>query len=453
MKISTGHPQRLRRFGLIGHPLEHSLSPLIHERIMDVVGVRGEYRLYEVEPERLQVEVPRLLRILDGFNCTIPHKQTVMGFLQGLAPSAKLCGAVNTVYEGIGHNTDGVGFTACGVPMQGRKVRILGAGGVARVLALEAARAGAAQIVVEARNSERAQALVHDLEQQGYQRVSTAENGEYICCDVLLNGTPVGMWPHFGGLPPIQQGIKEFRAVFDTVYNPTATRLVLKAKSEGIWAMGGLRMLFEQALATQKIWHRQLDFGPFQDELIQIMRELAREVLKKSPLKLVLTGFMGSGKTQIGRLLAQRLQGHLPFVDLDDVIVKEAGQSIAEIFASQGEEAFRSLERQCLLEQLQRSGSLILATGGGALAQKGMEEVVHSLEALVIYLDVRLETALERIGDDPTRPLLQGGRAKIESLYTMRRPLYEAAADLRLEAQGRPEEIVDTILEAFEWND
>ncbi len=156
----TMNEKRFRRYGLIGHPLGHSLSPLIHQRIMEAVGIVGEYQLYDIAPERLEEELPHLLRTLDGFNCTIPHKQAIIPYLKELAPSARLYGAVNTVFNGHGHNTDGTGFAACGVNMAGRHVCVTGSGGVSRVLAMEAARAGAAQIVVDARNQKSADALI-----------------------------------------------------------------------------------------------------------------------------------------------------------------------------------------------------------------------------------------------------------------------------------------------------
>ena len=144
----------LRRYGLIGRPLAHSLSPWIHERIMDAAGIRGQYKLYELEEGELERKLPQLVHSLDGFNCTIPYKQAVIPYLQGLAPSAQLYGAVNTVYRSLGYNTDGIGFRSCGVPLRGRRVCVLGAGGVARVLAREAVRAGAEAVVIRARRRE-----------------------------------------------------------------------------------------------------------------------------------------------------------------------------------------------------------------------------------------------------------------------------------------------------------
>ena len=441
-----------RRFGLVGHPLGHSLSPLIHQRIMDTMGIAGEYQLYDIAPHSLAKELPPLLHELDGFNCTIPFKQAIMPFLSKLAPSASLYGAVNTVFNREGHNTDGQGFAACNVEMSGRSVCITGAGGVSRVLAIEAARAGATSIVIDARNTEQGNALVRDVRATGYDaiRVADAAKQEDCFCQVLLNGTPVGMWPNTGGLAMASQRIHQAQVVFDTIYNPTATRMILKAKSQGIPAGGGLQMLFEQALASQRIWNPDVDFHRAPRELATILPGLALNVLQNSPIKLLLTGFMGSGKTHIGRRLANSMSGYLPFVDLDEIVEQRAGKSIPDIISSQGEASFRGLERQCLLELVHAPGSAIIATGGGALVQPGAAEVVHAAATLVIYLDVTLGAAMSRVGPNGGRPLLNSANAL--GLYQARLPLYQAIADYTVQADGHPDQVVSSIKKAFAWD-
>lgn len=421
---------------------------------MEAVGIMGEYQLYDITPERLGDELPLLLKTLDGFNCTIPHKQAVIPYLKDLAPSTRLYGAVNTVFNGHGHNTDGAGFAACGVDMEGRHVWVTGSGGVSRVLAMEAARAGAASIIVDARNQQSAKVLVNDVKAIGYNaiRTATTDEAEDLVADVILNGTPVGMWPNAGGLSVGMQRIHQAQAVFDTIYNPTATRLVLKAKSQGIPATGGLKMLFEQALAAQRIWNPTIDFDRASEQLSRIPYGLAREVLRQCPIKLLLTGFMGSGKSHIGQQVSLSMGGDLAFIDLDEVIAQRAGKNITQIFAAEGEAGFRDLERQCLLEQLHASGSAIIATGGGALVQPGAAEAVQAAGALVIYLDAPFATVMNRIGADTERPLLQSGLLQAKALYELRRPLYEEVADLTVQADQQANLIVETILSAFEWN-
>lgn len=438
----------LRRYGLIGCPLEHSLSPFIHGRIMQAAGIRGEYRLYELERHELSEKLPALLGQLDGVNVTIPYKQAVLPFLRGLAPSAQLYGAVNTVHQGMGHNTDGAGFRACRVPLEGRQVCVLGAGGAARVLAVEAVRAGAREVVIRARRREQAEELAAVVRKQGAQHVRCENFYTADSCEVFLNGTPLGMWPHVAGLPLSPEQIASAQAVFDTVYNPAATRLVLKAKTLGLWARGGLGMLFEQAVAAQKIWNPQVDFNLLQGQLEAVRKELALEVLRHSPVKLVLSGFMGAGKTHIGGLLAERLK--MPFVDLDQAVEAEVGLSIPEVFTRWGEQAFRNVERECLAAELKRPGPLVLAAGGGALVQQGAASLVHSAGGLIIHLDISLETALARCAGQGDRPLLKGGAEAAEALYQRRLPLYAAAADLRVNGEQQDIDVVRDILAAFE---
>jgi shikimate dehydrogenase len=440
-----------RRFGLLGYPLGHSLSPFIHERIMQIIGIPGEYKLYALEAAALAEGLPKLLDSLDGFNCTIPYKETIIPYLERIMPSATLYGAVNTVHGRIGYNTDGPAFASCGVPIQGRKVCVLGAGGVARVMTMEAVRARAQEILIVGRNSERATALVRETKNQGYHRISAQSLRDtwQVECDVLLNGTPLGMWPHTGATPLKEGQIRTREAIFDSIYNPTATRLILEAKTRGIWAKGGLQMLFEQALLAQKIWNPEIDFQPFSEEINDVRRTLPQAVLAQSPLKLVLTGFMGSGKSTVGRALAKAFA--LPFADLDEVIEQRAGKGIADIFADSGEEAFRSLERQVFLEQVQRPEAQVLATGGGTLVEESMIAAVRRANALVICLELPLERVLERLEGDTSRPMLLGGRAEAEALYAMREPIYARLADLKVSAQAEAAQIVQTIMTAFEW--
>ena len=441
---------RYRRFGLLGYPLGHSLSPWIHQRIMEIAGIPGEYKLYPLKPEELASDLPKLLASLDGSNCTIPYKESIIPYLQGCAPCAAAYGAVNTVHGRVGYNTDGIGFAACEVPLKGRSVCILGAGGVARVFALEAVRAGAREISILARTPQRAEALVQDVKAHGYSNIlALGPEAGPVNCDICLNGTPVGMWPKVRGLPAENQELKVGEGVFDGIYNPTATRFLLQAKGQGIWAKGGLQMLFEQALAAQKIWNPEVDFQAWSSELAALKGGLAREVLRQSPIKLVLSGFMGSGKSTVGSALAKALA--LPFVDLDESIVEVADQTIPEIFQTQGEASFRKLEREVFLAELKRPEALVLAAGGGTLVQEGMEDILGESRALVIYLDVSLPTAIKRVGRDQGRPMLGSGLAETEALYVSRRPSYESYADLRVPAEGDLAQIVNEIMSAFEW--
>lgn len=188
---SSGNGNKARRYGLIGHPLGHSLSPFIHEKIMDAAGIEGTYELFDVRPESLDQMLPRIMRHLDGFNCTIPHKVQIIPSLHALDVSAEQYGAVNTVFQGIGHNTDGAGFSACAVEMAGKRVLLLGAGGVSRMMGFEAVRAGASSIRIYARGYEKARRLADDITGRTDADAGSIESLDQAGhTDVILNGTP-----------------------------------------------------------------------------------------------------------------------------------------------------------------------------------------------------------------------------------------------------------------------
>ena len=428
-------------YALIGHPLGHSLSPFIHRGLLQAAGLPGTYELIDLPPAELVSRAPELLDRLAGFNCTIPYKEAILPFLDALDPAAAAIGAVNTVWQRRGYNTDMAGFLADCPPLAGRRVLILGAGGVSRTLACAAAASGAA-ITLLARRPRQAEALAASL--------LTAWPGCQVTCPVsldswletkpfaandprpwiLLNGTPVGMWPDTGGMPFPAEWLGAFSFVYDTIYNPAATRLVLAARSRGVAARNGLGMLVGQAAAAERIWHPDADFSA--DICGRLLRRLPQAILHQSPLTLILIGYMGSGKTTAGRLLAKQLD--LAFVDLDQSIEAATGQTIPEIFAARGEPAFRRLEQEQLAKVLRHSRGQVLATGGGALLDPAAEAIVRAAPALVIFLDVPLDVMRGRIGSGEGRPLLyEQGDDRFTSLYRQRRPRYQALADLQVE--------------------
>lgn len=422
--------------GLIGHPLGHSLSPFLHEEIMTAAGINGRYRPFDIKPLELAGRFRQLQAELAGFNCTIPHKEAVIPYLDSLDETASLTRSVNTIRQGRGYNTDYAAFcTTCPLP-PGGKVLILGAGGVSRTMAFAAASRDC-QVWINARRSEQAdqlaRAIKQKLPQAKIQSVSSLAKWQQAAGDskdwILLNGTPVGLWPLTRQSPLPSHLLRHFTFVYDTIYNPLATRLILAAREQGLASRSGLAMLFQQALAAQKIWHPGVDFPKAGMALVQA--RLARAVLDQFPFKIILAGFMGSGKTTVGQILARQLQ--LPFLDLDAEIERSAGSSIAAIFAGKGESFFRKLERQQLARCLQEQKSLVLATGGGALLSEGTEELLQGTACAVIYLDVGLDEIKKRLGNDKARPLLARGGARTAELYKVRQPLYRQLADLTID--------------------
>ena len=252
-----------KTFSLTGYPLGHSLSPVIHSELFELSGVEASYKLLEIEPERLEASFDELKK-LSGFNVTIPHKTNIIPFLDELSEKARLFGAVNTVDNKngrlIGYNTDCIGFLrALGgaeIELKGR-VLICGCGGVSRMFAFESALAGCdITFAVRDESREKCKSLCAELSEKLKKEsaVVSLENagGGY---DLIINGTPVGMFPKVDACPLKKETIISSKAVFDAIYNPEETALLRIAKQAGIKHLNGLSMLVWQAAAAQEIWN------------------------------------------------------------------------------------------------------------------------------------------------------------------------------------------------------
>ena len=432
--------------GLIGSPLGHSMSPYIHERIMEASGISGTYELYEISPEELPKYAPILMKELTGFNVTIPHKVSILPFLDETAPMVKEYGAANTVCGKIGYNTDVDGFLSCNIPMNEKKVLLLGAGGVARMMAIEALKAGA-DLQIWARSSEKAQALVNECKSKGYDKVAVAaeapEDGSF---DTVLNGTPCGMWPNVHDTAPHLSALKKDGTFFDTIYNPCPTKSCMQVRANGGTAVSGLKMLLHQAIAAEKIWAPDAHFDD--GRLSEILPDVRKKLWEKNPIKVVFTGFMGAGKTSIGRKLSEELK--IPFIDLDERIERIAGCPIREIFEKDGEETFRRMEHDVLKVALESSGSEVISLGGGVLTNEDNRKLIAESKALVIYLQADADTIWERVKEDTSRPLLQAAdkdtayRNMCERLKS-REESYLAGSDVVVSAVGDKEVVFDRV--------
>ena len=420
-------------YGLLGQTLGHSWSAPIHKAL----GCEG-YRLFELEPGELEGFLRR--EDVGGLNVTIPYKRDVMKYCDALDPAAEAIGSVNTLVrrEGklYGYKTDIDGFLymlrRAEISLRGKKAVILGSGGASLTAQAAARQEGAREIVVVSRTGE-----VH------YENLPE----RHADAEVLVNTTPVGMWPRLEGQPVDLRLLPAVTDVADVIYNPGRTNLLLQAEELDHWRRmpgyalsppggrsirytGGLPMLVHQAKRAEELF-----FGrPVPDE--ETEKITAR--LWRDQANLVLAGMPGSGKTTVGRELA-RLSGK-PFVDLDEEIVRKAGKPIPEIFASQGEGPFRQLEHEVLTEACSRSGQII-ATGGGA--------VLWSENRAAMRRTGRVYHLRRRLEDLPTegRPLSQAG--KLAEMERVRDPLYTAAADCAVSNEFSPEETAGTIWRDF----
>lgn len=278
------------RVGLLGWPVEHSVSPAMHNAAFDALGLPWRYTLLPTPPGRIETALTNLrAQGYRGANVTVPHKQAVMPHLDAISDAARAIGAVNTIVVQedrlIGHNTDGDGFLAAllesGLAPHGRRALVLGAGGAARAIVYALAQSGC-EITLHNRTVGRAVQLAHDMQDATagapvtWVPVSTAlADLDLAQFDLLVNATPVGTWPQSDASPwPETLPMPPHWTVFDLVYNPADTRLLAQARAAGATAVGGLGMLVYQGVLAFERWTGHA--AP-----IEIMRAAAREALKR----------------------------------------------------------------------------------------------------------------------------------------------------------------------------
>jgi shikimate kinase len=189
-------------------------------------------------------------------------------------------------------------------------------------------------------------------------------------------------------------------------------------------------MLARQAIEAQKIWNPGVAFDTDAIEAA-IFPELSRELLRHSPMRLLLTGFMGAGKSTVGKMLAAELG--TAFTDIDAEIEKETGRSIADIFARDGEAAFRGIEREVAARALKQNTSSVVASGGGLPVSMENQALIRETNTLVLHLDAPFETLWARVAGCVNRPLLED-RPRAECLYQTRQPVYHAFCDFAFNA-------------------
>ena len=256
--MSTAH------YAVIGHPIGHTMSPFIHKRLFELAGRDADYIKADIAPEELEERCGSFLRGLDGYNITIPHKHSIIPLLDSLDDKAAMYGSVNTVSnsggKAVGYTTDGDGFIkaleAADIALDGR-IMILGCGGAARTMAYEIALRGKPfEFAVRRESVGKAGLLCLEITRRLPEtQVSFGLIDQIIgTVDVLINATPVGMYPNINEQPIHNCAVGRCGAVFDAVYNPFETALVKRAKANGSKAVGGMSMLVWQAVAAHEIW-------------------------------------------------------------------------------------------------------------------------------------------------------------------------------------------------------
>ncbi len=348
------------QFGLLGRSLAHSLSPEIHAAFGSY-----PYALYCRE----EADLPSFFadRSIDGFNVTIPYKINAYNACDALSETAKRIGAVNTVIRRkngtlYGENTDWFGFSylaqRCGVSFAEKKVVVLGSGGASRTVQTVAQDQGAREIVVISRGGK-----------DNYSNIAP-----HYDADVLVNATPVGMYPDNLQSPVSLDGFDRLEAVLDLIYNPMETALLRQAKQKGVRCGNGLAMLVAQALPAARLFSGE--------DLPESLIESTIAAIEERRHNLILIGMPGSGKTTVGKLLAA--QTDKTFFDTDAMVEQSAGMTIPAIFAQNGEAAFRGMETEAIKEAGKQL-SAVIATGGGSVLREENRAALQQ-NGIVIYL-------------------------------------------------------------------
>lgn len=402
---------------LIGKTLRHSFSAEIHR------ALGTEYDLTELDEAKLDAFMKN--PPVDCFNVTIPYKETVMPYLDELDESAKIVGCVNTVKiengKKIGYNTDIDGmaylFSRAGVTLKNKTVTILGSGGTSKTARALAKREGAKKVYLVSRKGE-----------YNYDNIATLTDTE-----ILINTTPVGMFPNDGASAVDPAIFPSLEFVADPVYNPLRTYITEQARKIGVKASCGLSMLVYQAIKAEEIW---TDKSIAADVTEKIVSELAAQ--KEN---IVLVGMPSCGKTTIGRLVAEKTGK--AFVDLDEEIEKREGRTVPEIFGESGEKYFREVESAVAREVLSRGGQVVATGGGTPIAEKNRYEIRKN--GFVVYLT----RPLDRLETDG-RPVSESEGVK--RIFSERDGIYKSVSDAVVKNETSAEKAAEEIVKSYEKN-
>ena len=390
------------KYGLIGEKLAHSFSKEIHSLLFSY-----DYELVEIEKQNLD----KFFKSKDflGINVTIPYKTEVLKYLDFVDNEAQKIGAVNTVVNKgsklYGYNTDAFGLTSlinmANISVNGKKVLILGSGGTSKTALFVAENLGAQSVY-----------RVSRTEKDGF---ITYEQALKTDAQIIINTTPVGMYPNTDNIPIDLSHFYRLEAVVDVIYNPIKTRLILSAEKRGITAVGGLYMLVAQAYKSAEL---------FMGRKPEISIETVYKKILSDKQNIVLIGMPSAGKTTIGQMLSQMLD--MPFFDCDEKIKERTGKTPAEIINNETEAVFRQIETS-VIKGLSEKTNCIIATGGGAVT---VDENITLLKqnGRIYYIDRPIDL-LTPTSDRP----LSSSKDKLLIIFEKRKTLYENACDVKIQ--------------------
>lgn len=397
--------------GLLGEKLGHSFSPQIHARLSDY-----SYRLVELSED----EVGDFVKggELDAFNVTIPYKKTVMPFLDVISPEAEAIGAVNTVVRRDGklwgYNTDYFGFChmldVSGIEVSGKKAMVFGTGGASATVCAVLRDRGVSELVVISIENNTPETLAQHTDTR-----------------IIVNATPVGMYPKNGNTPVDIDLFPLCEGVLDVIYNPANTKLLLDAEAKGIKCINGLPMLVAQAAKA---------FEFFTGECYEdgICERITREI-ENTTKNIILIGMPGCGKSTVGKLIAQMLDR--PFHDADDVFATTYEATPSEVIQTEGEEAFRQMEHK-IAEELGKLSGRVIACGGGVVTREYNYNALRQ-NATVVFLNRKLENLATK-----DRPLSQANG--VEALYKQRKDAYVRFSHLEVDSTEIPQKTAELII-------
>ena len=430
--------------GLIGNPVEHSISPIIHNSLSEIIGIDMVYANFKVEKDDVRDAICGAYALnIKGLNVTVPHKSAVIDCLVDIDPLAAAIGAVNTLvrvdggYKG--YNTDILGLEREleeeQLTIKGNTCIILGAGGAARAITFLCASRGASKVYILNRSLERAKKIADAVNEHARKEVVYAlsindyrniTENDCLC----IQCTSVGLYPNVDDvIIKDNEFYKKISAGVDIIYNPATTRFMKLCMDNGKKAYNGLKMLLYQGICAYELWNG-----------VTITKSQCNKIYTKMQANMagniILIGFMGSGKTSFGKWISKHKE--MDFIDTDAYIEQQEKCCINEIFKTKGEEYFRDLETKTIRKLSKTLTNTVISVGGGLALRRENREIMKSMGE-VVYLETAKHELIKRLSGSNNRPLLKGVdlSARIDELMSKREELYRDAATVIVNTTGR----------------